>query len=102
METVNLLVGIAAICVSVVSIALSIIFSMKASTALNTITKQAESIEKDVRGRLDDLVKRAVPSEEERAMSAVLPDFLKALFSDPKSMQLLVQEAMKQRGKASD
>jgi thiamine phosphate synthase YjbQ (UPF0047 family) len=101
METVNLVVGILAICISVTSIVLSIVFSTKASSALKSIESRAEAIEKDVRDRLDDLVKRAVPSEQERAMSSVMPDFLKALFTDPESMKLLVQEAMRQRGTPS-
>lgn len=102
METVNLVVGIFAICISAVSILLSILFFVKASTALSATKDQAQSIEKDVRDRLDDLVRRAAPSEQERAMSAVLPDLLKAVLSEPETMKLLIQEGLKRRKNAPE
>jgi|GEM_PF-3403426 len=97
METVNLVVGVLAICVSLLSIGLSLLFSLKASSSLDETKNRAERIEQDVRDRLDDLVKRAAPSEQERAMSSVMPEFLKAAFSDPETMKLIVQEAMKRQ-----
>ena len=97
MEVVTLVVSILAISVSVVSIILSILFSGKASTALSAIKDQAESIEKDIRNRLDDLVRRAAPTEQERAMSAVLPELLKGVLSEPETVKLLIKEGLKQR-----
>jgi len=96
MEVVNLVVGGLAIILSVTSIVVSVIYSSKASATLEKVKDKADAIEKDVRDRLDDLVRRAAPSEQERALSAVIPDFFKALFGNPEMMKILLEKAIEQ------
>ncbi|MBC7221054.1 hypothetical protein H5T55_06265 [Candidatus Bipolaricaulota bacterium] len=94
LEVVNLIVGLLAIGLSITAVALSIIYSSKASSTLDAVKDKADAIERDVRDRLDDLVRRAAPSEQERAMSAVLPELLKGIMADPETLRLLLQKAI--------
>lgn len=102
LDAVNLAVGILAIILSVTSIVISIIYSLKATSTLDRIRDKADTIEKDVRERLDDLIKRAVPSAQEQVLSSVMPDLLKAILSDPETRRVVIQEAMKRKDEKSN
>lgn len=103
LDAVNLAVGLLAIILSITSIVVSIAYSSKASSTLDKVKDKADTIEKDVRDRLDDLIKRAAPSEQERALSALMPEFLRAILRDPEMTKFLLKMAAEQQGnKSSD
>ena len=81
---------------------ISVVYSLRASSTLDKVRDKAEAIEEDVRNRLDDLIKRAAPSEQERALSASIPEFLKAVLANPETTKLLLEMALKERGQAAD
>lgn len=93
-DAVNLVLGCLAIVLSVISIVVSLIYSSKASSTLDKVKEKADAIERDVRERLDDLVRRAAPSEQERALSGIVPDFFKALFANPDLLKKVVEKAL--------
>lgn len=95
LDVVNLAVGSLAIILSIISSVVSLVYSAKASATLETV--KAEIIEKDVRDRLDDLVKRAAPSEQERALASIMPDLMKNDFCDPKLTKLFLEEKSKEQ-----
>lgn len=102
LDAVNLAVGLLAILLSITSIIISVTYSSKATSTLEKVKDKAENIEKDVRNRLDDLIKRAAPSEQERALSAVLPDLLKELLANPDMMKFVLEKAMEQGKQSSE
>ncbi len=95
-EVVSLIVGLLAIIVSIVAIMLSYQYSKRAENLLNQVDLKADKIEKDVRDRIDDLVKRAAPTQEEQVMSGVMGDFFKAILSDKDTLAMVMKESMKQ------
>lgn len=99
LEVVNLIVGFLAILVSFLAIFLSHQYSKNAENALQRINEKADNIEKDIRNRLDDLVKRAAPSQEEQVMAGVMGEFFKAVMSDKQILGKLVEEGLKQQKK---
>lgn len=102
LDAVNLAVGFLAMILSVTSIVVSVIYSAKATSTLDRIREKADTIEQAVQNRLDDLIKRAVPSEQERAISSALPDLLKFLFSNPDLFRIMVQNANKLKGRDAE
>ena len=102
LDVLNLVVGILAITLSLLSIAISIIFSLRATSTLDKVSEQAGTIEKDVRERMNKLIERAAPSEQERALSSVLPDLFRAAFADPEILRLIIQEGLKRQGRTNN
>lgn len=99
MEAVNLAVGILAIVVSLGAIFVSVIYSVRASNTMHMIDERAKAIEENVGKRLDDLIKRAAPSPEEKVMTETMGEFFKAALSDPSTVSLLLKESFKQQRK---
>lgn len=100
LDVVNLVVGCLAIILSVISIIVSLVYSSKASVTLEKVKEKADAIEKDVHDRLDDLVKRAAPSEQERALAAVMPELFKIILSNPELAKVVFESAIKSREKS--
>lgn len=108
-DLVNLLVGVSALVLAVVSLLLSNRWNHEAAQAqraahdaltearslLNQISRAAEDIDESVEKRLDDLIKRAVPSPEEKAMTTAMEQFFATALRDPDVIKVLIQEGMK-------
>lgn len=102
LDVINLIVAILAISVSLVAIFLSYRWTRDSQDALaetkaklESIDRAASSIKEDVGRRLDDLVKRAAPSQEESAQTQLMLSILPELIKNPQQLSELMEIAEK-------
>lgn len=97
-DMINIVVGVLAIILSITAIVLGILGilnAQRAEHALKVIEEKTNNIDHNVVARLDDLIKRAAPSGDEKVFTEVTGEFFKAAIQNPDTLKLLLREGMK-------
>lgn len=106
LDIINLLIAMLAIGLSIFAMIKSKEWSdkaernlEKAQSTLEEVRKTSDQIDRNIQVKLDDMLKRALPSGEETAMtgvmSQVMPQIFTKLMEDPKTLMKIMDQQSK-------